>query len=138
MARFIPEQIKFQTRGESSGLAMRSSGGACGGTEGFHRLLLVVIAFKNGDKFRNLQKVSNPLGEVKEFDVPTGVARAGKQADHGADAAAIDVVDVSQIEYNAVVLSEILLDCVPQLAGLFTEDNAPVAVNDLHAISHAR
>ena len=60
-------------------------------------LLFVIIAFKDGDQFRDLEQVADAFGQMEELHIAAGIARAGEEAHHRADATAVDVTDVSQI-----------------------------------------
>src|SRR5689334_20520350 len=86
-------------------------------------LLIVVVALEYGDQLRDLQQIADAFCEIRQLDVSTSIASGGEEADHGPNAAAIDVANFSEIQHKTIVFRQFPLDRLPQLTGFVAENN---------------
>src|SRR6266496_4687417 len=65
---------------------------------------LAAINLEHCEQFCDLQQVADSLCQPRQFDGPARVPRGDVQRDQGSQAAAINVGNVSQVQYNAATL----------------------------------
>jgi hypothetical protein len=105
--------------------------------ERFRGLHLIIVDIENRNQLGDLQQVADTLRESRELNGSASIARAGVERDERAEAAAIDVSDVVQIEHNFGGVREQLLDGIAEAGRLLAEDEAAAAVDDHDAIDGA-
>jgi hypothetical protein len=105
--------------------------------EGFGCLHLIIVDIEDRQQLGDLEKIADALREACEFNGSSRVARAGVERDESAEASAIDVAHIVQIEHNFRGMREQLLHGVAQAGRLLAENEAAAAVDDHHAIDGA-
>src|ERR1019366_3266011 len=101
-----------------------------------YRPSLVVHYVEHHAQLRNLQQVVNLLGEVRQLQLAALVPHRGKGADQLADARAVDVVDVAQIEEDFLLsLAEQVFDGVAQNRAAFAQFDLSTQVNNRDVIT---
>ncbi len=88
---------------------------------------LVGKNFEDGEELCDLQKVVNFFREVQKFQFATLAAHCGVGADEFADAGAVDVIHVCEIQ------NDIGVRFVNELANRFAEHGAAIAEGDAAA-----
>jgi hypothetical protein len=68
--------------------------------EGFDAGFFVGDDFEDGVELGHLQQVGHFFGEVDQFELAAFVADAGEKTDQGAEAGAVDVFDVGEVEQD--------------------------------------
>src|SRR5215468_10515439 len=95
----------------------------------------VVFYVENGVQLGNLQQVVNFLGEVEQLEFAALVFHGGVGADQLADARAVDVIDVTQVEKDLLVaFAKQVAHGIAQNYAAFTEGDAAAAIHDGDAI----
>src|SRR2546423_9355757 len=92
-------------------------------------LAFIIVGFKNSNQLGDLQQITNALGEVQQFNISTGRAGRRKQADHCADAPAIDIADLGKIQNDAVSGGQPNLFFFPQHASLVAQKKTPPSLH---------
>src|SRR5580658_547620 len=83
---------------------------------------LVVVDVENGVELGQLQKVIHLLAEAKQLESRALVARRGEGTYQLAQARAVDVVDLAQIQQDAfLTLADEVANGVAQLYAAFTQ-----------------
>src|ERR1035438_1498077 len=91
----------------------------------------VVPDIEDGVELGDLEEVVDLLGEVEQLEFAAGVPDRGKSTDQFADAGAIDVVNVSEVQQNFFrSLSEHIVDGVAQRDTAFPQGDASTKVED--------
>ena len=75
-----------------------SLNGRSGSGETANSSRLIVKNFKDGVKFRDLQKILNAFGQIQEFKLTTLICHAREPGNHLAYARAVDVCDISKVQ----------------------------------------
>lgn len=88
--------------------------------------------FENGEQLRELEQVVNLFCQMKQLELAAPAFGSGISAHELADAGAVDVIHVAQIQDNLGVF------IVKQAADGFAEKSAPVAQRNLSAKVHKR
>src|SRR5271155_4405942 len=89
----------------------------------------VIFNVEDGIQFGDLQQVVHLLGEVQQFEFATLVLGGGKGADQFADAGAVDVVDLAEVQNNFLIaFGEQVADGVAHHDAAFAEGDAAAAV----------
>ena len=99
--------------------------------EGFYGGEFVVFDVENGIELGDVQDVANFLGEVKEFEFATSVARGGEGADQFSHARAVEIVDAGEVEDDFLfAIGEQVADGSAEIADFGAEDETAVDVED--------
>src|ERR1700684_1864873 len=99
--------------------------------EGFYGGEFVVFDVEDGIELGDVEDVVNFLGEVEELEFASSVADGGEAGDEFADAGAVDVVDIGEVEDDFLfALRDEFVDSGAESADLRAEDNAAVDVKD--------
>src|SRR5580698_10673369 len=101
--------------------------------EAAHGAAFVGLHVEDGEEARDLQNVVNALGEMQQLEFAAGATHGGEPANQFADAGAIDVVDVGEIE-DDFFLAAIghLADGFAQGGAAFAERNFAAEVDNRH------
>src|SRR5690348_965517 len=102
-----------------------SAEAACGG-------IFIGKNFEDGEELGDLQKIVNFFGEMEKLQFAAAIGDGGVAADEFADAGAVDVIDVGEVEQDGGAA------VVEQLANGFAEQCAAVAEGDFAAHVHDR
>ncbi len=90
----------------------------------------IVLHVEDGVKLGDLEQVVHLLGEVQKFELSTLVLGGGESADQLADAGAVDVVDLRQVQYD------FLVSFGKQVAHGVAQGDATLAERDSSAAVH--
>src|SRR5581483_7600712 len=99
----------------------------------------VVLHVEDGVQLGDLQQVVHFLGEVEQLEFAALVADAGESADQFADAGAVDVINVSEVEQDLLVaLGDQVADGVAQDHAAFAEGDTSAQIYDCDSIYLSR
>jgi len=99
--------------------------------EGFDGGEFVLFDVEDGVELGDVENVADFLGEAGEFEFAAGVADGGEAADELADAGAVDVGDVGEIEDDFfLALADEIADGIAKCAGGIAEDDLSGDVDD--------
>src|SRR6478609_6635189 len=99
----------------------------------------VVFHVEDGVQLGDLQQVVNFFGQVEQLEFAALVAHGGESADQFADARAIDIVHVSEVEQDFLLpLGQQFAHYVLQYHAAFAKSNAAAAIHDGDAVNLAR
>jgi hypothetical protein len=106
--------------------------------EGFHGFEFVVADIEDGVKLGDIEDVVNLFAEIEEFEFAAGVADGGEAADEFADAGAVDVIDVGEVENDfRLAASQKIADGGAERVGFVAEDDAATDVEQDDVIDFA-
>src|SRR5260370_6852841 len=98
--------------------------------EGLDRRRLVISYVENRIELSDLQQIVDLLGQVQQLQFATLVFHRGVGADQFADARAVNVVDVAQVEQDLLLtLREQVLYCVSQYYTASAQSDPPPPVH---------
>src|SRR6185503_17547147 len=101
-----------------------------------HRVLLVRKDFKNGRQLGHDQQFDIPASQIDELHVPASLAQHGRANDQGAQPCAVDVIDVGEVQNDAVIFTGCqLLDFLPEGSRLRADRDPAVQVEDSDPLS---
>ena len=91
----------------------------------------VVLHVKNGIQLRDLQQIVNLFGEVQQFQFAALVTDGGEGADQLADAGAVDIANIPQVQQNLLLsFAEQVFDGIAQNNAAFAESDSSTQVDD--------
>ena len=106
--------------------------------EGLYGFEFVVADIEDGVKLGDVEYVVDLFAEVEEFEFTAGVADGGETADKFADAGAVDVIDVGEVENDFLLAaSEQIADGGAEGVGFVAEDDAATDVEQGDMIDFA-
>jgi len=89
---------------------------------------------EDGVEPRDLEDVVDALGQVQEFQLAAGGADSGESADQFADAGAVDIVHVGEIQQDLLFSrGDQFLDGVAEGRASFTESDSTTEIDDRYA-----
>src|SRR5579863_5722465 len=98
----------------------------------------VVLHVEDGVELGDLKQVVDLLGEVQEFQFAALILGGVEGADQFADAGAVDIVDVLEIQDDFLgALAQQFAHGVAQNDAAFAERDAPAAVHDCDSIHYS-
>src|ERR1700687_552493 len=93
--------------------------------------ILVRVDLEDGEQLGQLQKIMHFFRQLQELHCSAAVLHSHVGADEFADARAIDVVDVGQIQQDErTLLVQSLADSLPQERTAFAQGNTTADVDD--------
>jgi len=103
--------------------------------EGFDGGGFVVLHVKDGVELGDLEQIVHLLGEVEEFEFAALILGGGEGADQFADAGAVDVVDLGQVQDDFLIaFGKQFAHGVAQSDAAFAQGDASAAVNNRDAV----
>src|SRR5271165_5681254 len=103
--------------------------------ERFYGCGFVVFHVEDGVELGDLQQIVDFFGQVEEFEFAALILGGGESADQFADARAVDVIDLAQVQDDLLIaLGKQVAHSVAQNDAAFAERDATAAVYDGHAV----
>jgi hypothetical protein len=89
---------------------------------------------KHRQQLGHLQQIADAFRQVRELDGRSGIERRGVQRHQRSQPAGINVVDLAQIEHNALVIRIACFTCLPQQRRFFAKNNPAAALDHQNSV----